>query len=92
MVVAIILKRYPDALLVGAPAGLCNGMLINKVGINLFITTFGMMVVIREMVFGITEGRSIGTYRDRPTLSLALKGLPAVRSLLTVKRLKSEPL
>ena len=67
VVVAFILKRYPDALLVaafaglsiGALAGLCNGMLISKVGINPFITTFGMMVVIRGMVFGFTEGRSI---------------------------------
>jgi putative xylitol transport system permease protein len=40
-------------------AGLCNGLLISKVGINPFITTFGMMVVIRGMVFGFTEGRSI---------------------------------
>jgi ribose/xylose/arabinose/galactoside ABC-type transport system permease subunit len=67
VVVAFILKRYPDALLIavlaglgiGALAGLCNGMLISKVGINPFITTFGMMVVIRGMVFGVTEGRSI---------------------------------
>jgi ribose/xylose/arabinose/galactoside ABC-type transport system permease subunit len=67
MVVAFILKRYPDGLLIaalaglgiGALAGLCNGLLISKVGINPFITTFGMMVVIRGMVFGFTEGRSI---------------------------------
>ena len=67
VVVAFILKRYPEALLIaalaglsiGALAGLCNGMLISKVGINPFITTFGMMVVIRGTVFGITEGRSI---------------------------------
>ena len=67
VVVASILKRYPDALIIaalaglgiGALAGLCNGMLISKVGINPFITTFGMMVVIRGMVFGVTEGRSI---------------------------------
>ncbi len=67
MVVALILKSYPEALLfailaglgIGAVAGLCNGLLISKVGINPFITTFGMMVVIRGMVFGFTEGRSI---------------------------------
>lgn len=67
VVVAFILQRYPDALpaaalaglSVGALAGLCNGLLISKVGINPFITTFGMMVVIRGMVFGFTEGRSI---------------------------------
>lgn len=67
MVVAYILKRSPDALLIatlaglgiGALAGLCNGLLISKVGINPFITTFGMMVVIRGMVFGFTEGQSI---------------------------------
>ncbi len=65
--VAFILKKQPDALLIaavaglsiGAVAGLCNGVLIAKVGINPFITTFGMMVVIRGMVFGLTEGRSI---------------------------------
>jgi len=67
MVVAYILKRSPEALLIatlaglgiGALAGLCNGLLISKVGINPFITTFGMMVVIRGMVFGFTEGQSI---------------------------------
>ena len=67
VVVAYILKAHPDALLlavlaglsVGAAAGLCNGLLISKVGINPFITTFGMMVIIRGMVFGITEGQSI---------------------------------
>ncbi len=65
--VAFILTKYPEALLIaalaglsiGALAGFCNGMLISKVGINPFITTFGMMVVIRGMVFGLTEGRSI---------------------------------
>jgi len=67
VVVAYILQRYPEALLIaalaglsiGALAGLCNGVLISKVGINPFITTFGMMVVIRGMVFGFTQGRSI---------------------------------
>ena len=67
VVVAVVLKKHPEALLIaslaglgiGALAGLCNGMLISKVGINPFITTFGMMVVIRGMVFGFTEGRSI---------------------------------
>lgn len=67
VVVAFILKGYPEALFfavlaglsIGALAGLCNGILISKVGINPFITTFGMMVVIRGMVFGFTEGRSI---------------------------------
>jgi ribose/xylose/arabinose/galactoside ABC-type transport system permease subunit len=67
VVVASILKRYPEALLIaslaglsiGALAGLCNGLLISKVGINPFITTFGMMVVIRGTVFGFTAGQSI---------------------------------
>lgn len=67
MVVALILRKYPEALVlaslaglsVGALVGLANGLLISKVGINPFITTFGMMVVIRGMVFGITEGRSV---------------------------------
>ena len=67
VVVAFVLIKYPDALLlavlaglaVGALAGLINGLLISKVGINPFITTFGMMVVIRGLVFGVTEGKSL---------------------------------
>jgi ribose/xylose/arabinose/galactoside ABC-type transport system permease subunit len=67
IVVAYILRDYPGALIVavlaglavGALAGLCNGLLISKVGINPFITTFGMMVILRGMVFGITEGKSV---------------------------------
>ena len=67
VVMAFILKAHPDALIpallaglaVGAAAGLGNGLLISKVGINPFITTFGTMVIIRGMVFGITEGKSL---------------------------------
>jgi ribose/xylose/arabinose/galactoside ABC-type transport system permease subunit len=44
---------------VGAISGLCNGLFISKVGINPFITTLGMMVIIRGIVFVITRGQSI---------------------------------
>lgn len=67
VVVALILQEYPGALIlavlaglgVGAVAGLCNGLFISKVGINPFITTLGMMVIIRGIVFVITRGQSI---------------------------------
>lgn len=67
VVVALILQEYPGGLFlailvglaVGSLVGLCNGLLISKVGINPFITTLGMMVIVRGLVFVITKGNTL---------------------------------
>lgn len=65
--VGLILRDSPNAfplailcgLAVGAAVGLTNGLLISKVGINPFVTTLGMMVICRGLVFVITRGKPI---------------------------------
>ncbi len=47
------------ALAVGILVGLINGLFIAKVGINPFITTLGMMSVLRGILLVITQGRNI---------------------------------
>ena len=67
VVAALILRSHPQmfvvAVLAGLAAGcligLCNGLMISKVGINPFITTLGMMVILRGLVFVITRGNTI---------------------------------
>lgn len=45
----------------GALAGLTNGLLITKAGINPFITTLGMMSIARGVGLAITEGSPIAS-------------------------------
>jgi len=45
----------------GGLAGLINGLLITKVGINPFITTMGMMSIARGVGLAITEGSPIAS-------------------------------
>ncbi len=45
----------------GAVAGLTNGLLITKAGINPFITTLGMMSIARGIGLAITEGSPIAS-------------------------------
>lgn len=67
IVVGIILRNSPNAFLIailsglaiGGGVGLTNGLLISKVGINPFVTTLGMMVIARGLVFVITLGKPI---------------------------------
>jgi ribose/xylose/arabinose/galactoside ABC-type transport system permease subunit len=67
VVTGLILRSYPNALAlavvaslaVGVVTGLCNGVLISKVGINPFVTTLGTMVIARGVVFIVTEGKPI---------------------------------
>ncbi len=67
MVVGLILKDHPDAfalavgagLAIGVTVGLINGLMITKVGINPFITTLGMMVIVRGLVFVLTTGKTV---------------------------------
>ncbi len=47
------------ALLAGGLVGLINGLIVAKIGINPFITTLGMMKVVRGLVLIITGGNNI---------------------------------
>jgi len=53
----------PAALLIGlalgAAIGLANGLIIAKIGINPFITTLGMMGIVRGLLEVITKGQNI---------------------------------
>jgi ribose transport system permease protein len=49
---------------VGAAVGLVNGLFIARIGINPFITTLGMMGVVRGLVDIITQGRNISGLPD----------------------------
>jgi ribose transport system permease protein len=47
-------------ILAGAAIGFANGLIIAKLGVNPFITTLGMMVLVRGLVFLITGGAPVG--------------------------------
>jgi len=49
----------PLCLLVGALVGAVNGLLILKLRLNAFIVTLGMLIVLRGLHIGITEGRNL---------------------------------
>ena len=73
MVVGLILRDHPNAFIpaiaaglgIGVTVGLLNGLMITKVGINPFITTLGMMVIVRGLVFVLTTGKTIYGFPDR---------------------------
>ena len=44
----------------GVAVGLANGVIIAKLGVNPFITTLGMMVLVRGVVYLITGGAPVG--------------------------------
>ncbi|MCX5685259.1 MAG: ABC transporter permease [Planctomycetota bacterium] len=46
-------------LAVGAAVGLTNGLLVARVGINPFITTLGMMGVVRGLLEIVTQGKNV---------------------------------
>ena len=54
-----VLPAILIALAVGTLVGLINGLLIAKVGINPFITTLGMMSVLRGILLVVTQARNI---------------------------------
>lgn len=49
------------ALTVGGLVGLVNGLIVSKIGINPFITTLGMMKLIRGLVLILTGGNNISS-------------------------------
>lgn len=52
------------ALLVGAAIGVINGMLIVKLRLNAFIVTLAMLILLRGVTLGITNGRTIYNLPD----------------------------
>ncbi len=54
----------------GIVVGLVNGLIIAKLGINPFITTLGMMVLVRGLVYLVTGGAPVGDDR-LPTAFIA---------------------
>jgi simple sugar transport system permease protein/ribose transport system permease protein len=67
----------PLALAVGALVGLTNGLLIIRLGLNAFIVTLGMLIVLRGLQIGITGGQSIF---DLP-VSISLLGTTSLLGL-----------
>jgi ribose transport system permease protein len=65
-VAAMVMENFGIAagvlagILAGAAVGLVNGLVIAKLGVNPFITTLGMMVLVRGVVFLITGGAPVG--------------------------------
>jgi ribose transport system permease protein len=49
----------PAGLAIGAGVGVINGLIVAKIGINPFITTLGMMSIVRSAVMVVTGGRNI---------------------------------
>ena len=48
------------ALTIGGLIGMANGLLVEKVGVNSFIVTLGMLTAVRGLVIVVTGGTSIG--------------------------------
>jgi ribose transport system permease protein len=60
MVKAGIAAGFAAGIAAGALVGFVNGVIIAHVGVNPFITTLGMMVLVRGVVFLITGGAPVG--------------------------------
>ena len=56
-----ILPAMGVGVLAGVAAGLVNGLVITKVGINPFITTLGMLSIARGVSLAITEGSPLAS-------------------------------
>ena len=56
---ALILLAVLAGLAVGVVVGLVNGLIIAKIGINPFITTLGMMGIVRGALMVVTNGKDI---------------------------------
>ena len=56
-----VVLAIPAGLLVGTAVGLTNGLIIAKIGINPFITTLGMMGVVRGLLLVVVDSFSRGS-------------------------------
>lgn len=66
--VPVILVGVVVALLLGLAAGLLNGLLITRVGIEAFIVTLGTMGIFRSLVTWLADGGTISLDFDLRTL------------------------
>lgn len=66
--VPLVLVGMAVALVVGIAAGLLNGVLISKVGIEAFIVTLGTMGIYRSLVTWLADGGTL-------SLDFALRGV-----------------
>ena len=60
MVKAGLLAGVGAGVAAGAAVGLANGLIIARLDVNPFITTLGMMVLVRGIVFLLTGGAPVG--------------------------------
>jgi ribose/xylose/arabinose/galactoside ABC-type transport system permease subunit len=62
-------------LCVGLLAGLCNGFVVTKLGVNSFIATLGTMMIFRGIGLQIVKGRTIGLPSSLSDLSSTRLGV-----------------
>jgi ribose transport system permease protein len=56
---AVMAGSIIGGLLVGGFIGLCNGFLIARVGLTPFVTTLGMLSIVRGLCYAITGGQGV---------------------------------
>ncbi len=56
---AVMAISIIGGLLVGGLIGLCNGLLIARVGLTPFVTTLGMLSIVRGLCYAITGGQGV---------------------------------
>ncbi len=77
------------ALAVGIATGLINGLLITKVGMNPFVATLGMQVLIRGVLLIVTDGKPVyGVQSEFTWVGLGKVG-PIPAPVLTLRRRRS---
>ncbi|MBW4022132.1 MAG: ABC transporter permease [Proteobacteria bacterium] len=56
---AVMALSIIGGMLVGAGIGLCNGLLIARIGLTPFVTTLGMLSIVRGLCYAITGGQGV---------------------------------
>jgi ribose transport system permease protein len=56
---AVMAVSVIGGMLVGAFIGLCNGLLIARIGLTPFVTTLGMLSIVRGLCYAITGGQGV---------------------------------
>lgn len=56
---AVILLSVLGGMVVGGFIGFCNGFLIARVGLSPFVTTLGMLSIVRGLCYAITGGQGV---------------------------------
>ncbi len=69
---AVMVVAVAGGLLVGAAIGLVNGLLIARVGLTPFVTTLGMLSIVRGLCYAITSGQGVNIAGPGSTLFFRL--------------------